>query len=117
MPVGIAVVAKDQAALHILTVVAIVQVGQRLAIHHDRPDAAGYGAELRNQGGGESPASAGEVEGQQAAEDLLVGHGGGGVVPAVGGGDGLIHLDMQLAQLLDVRRFLGWVVESVIGIR
>ena len=36
------------------------------------------------------------------------------VVPAVGGGDDLIHLDMEVAELLDVGGGLVGVVEAVI---
>ncbi len=37
------------------------------------------------------------------------------VLPAVGGGGGVIHFHMQLAQAIDVLRHFVWVVESVIG--
>jgi len=37
------------------------------------------------------------------------------VRPAVGGGDGVVHLDVQLAQAGDVGGGLGGVVEAVVG--
>lgn len=76
------------------------------------------------------------VEAEQAVEDFAAGgfaegvaealfgvveavaevEGTGGAVPAVGGGDGLVHLDVEGAQFGDVGAGLGRVVEAVVGL-
>ena len=38
------------------------------------------------------------------------------VVPAVGGGDGLVHLDVEVTELLDVGGGFVGVVEAVVGL-